>query len=616
MSLFFAITTIVVIGEALRINLQFYNPNQVLPILVNSMSSRKGVLPYPHYSVKTCAPTAEVLERERQRENLGEILWGDRIEPSLYSVRVMQNVTCQEVCTVQYSRSEMAILEKRIDQEYRVNMMLDNLPVAVDVPGGKRTPKVLTGYPLGTPKHLTMLKKTYINNHLHFYIRFNDLDSTESDDITIVGFSVAATSAAHNCKKGGSDVTADAPPVSTDVAEVTYTYSVTWIESSDIRWSTRWDIYLKGEEDDNRIHWISITNSILIIVFLALMVGMILIRSLRRDLLRYNAQKTPEESQEETGWKLVHGDVFRNPPHAVLLASIVGSGVQVLCMCLIALVFALVGTVSPATRGTLLSALIFIYVLLGSVAGFVSGKLFMLFNEVSWRNVFLTGLLVPGSTMVMFLVLNMVSAAKHASSSLALSTVVVLFALWFLCSLPLVIVGAQIAFKSPRPTVPCPVNPVPRLIPTTSAYSQSWGLVLSSGVLPFGAAFIELVYIMSSFWQGRIYYVFGFLGAVFGIVAITCVEVAIVIVYFQLCYEDYRWWWNSFAYPASSGGFLWVYSLYYLLAMTTIRQPTSVALYLGYMTMLSGFFALCTGTVGFLAGFAFVRRIYSSLKID
>jgi len=40
---------------------------------------------------------------------------------------------------------------------------------------------------------------------------------------------------------------------------------------------------------------------------------------------------TPQEDQEEvTGWKLVHGDVFRSPKRGWLLAVMVGTGVQFL----------------------------------------------------------------------------------------------------------------------------------------------------------------------------------------------------------------------------------------------------------------------------------------------
>lgn len=42
-----------------------------------------------------------------------------------------------------------------------------------------------------------------------------------------------------------------------------------------------------------------------------------------------------EETLEETGWKLVHGDVFRPPRFNKLLASLLGAGIQIFCMALI-----------------------------------------------------------------------------------------------------------------------------------------------------------------------------------------------------------------------------------------------------------------------------------------
>lgn len=35
---------------------------------------------------------------------------------------------------------------------------------------------------------------------------------------------------------------------------------------------------------------------------------------------------------EETGWKLVHGDVFRPPPLSKLLTTLVGTGMQIFGM--------------------------------------------------------------------------------------------------------------------------------------------------------------------------------------------------------------------------------------------------------------------------------------------
>ena len=62
-----------------------------------------------------------------------------------------------------------------------------------------------------------------------------------------------------------------------------------------------------------------------------------------------------EEVQEEFGWKLVHGDVFRPPKYGMLLSVMVGSGVQLLIMMLITLFFACLGFLSPSNRGALIT---------------------------------------------------------------------------------------------------------------------------------------------------------------------------------------------------------------------------------------------------------------------
>ena len=55
------------------------------------------------------------------------------------------------------------------------------------------------------------------------------------------------------------------------------------------------------------------------------------------------------------------------------------------------------------------------------------------------------------------------------------------------------------------------------------------------------------------------------------ILIITCSEIAIVMCYFQLCNEDYRWWWRSYLSAASSGGYLMLYSLWYFFSKLKVR---------------------------------------------
>ena len=114
----------------------------------------------------------------------------------------------------------------------------------------------------------------------------------------------------------------------------------------------------------------------------------------------------------------------------------------------------------------------------------------------------------------------------------------------------------------------------------------------------------------------QIYYVFGFLALVLVILTITCAEISIVMVYFQLCYEDYNWWWRSFFISGSSGLHLFLYSVFYFCTTLRISNFWSGLLYFGWMSVMSYTFMVMTGTIGFCATFAFVRMIYSALKVD
>ena len=55
-----------------------------------------------------------------------------------------------------------------------------------------------------------------------------------------------------------------------------------------------------------------------------------------------------------------------------------------------------------------------------------------------------------------------------------------------------------------------------------------------SGILPFGAVFIELYFIFNALWQHQFYYLFGFLFLVFIILVVSCAQIAVVLVYFQV----------------------------------------------------------------------------------
>lgn len=98
-----------------------------------------------------------------------------------------------------------------------------------------------------------------------------------------------------------------------------------------------------------QIHWFSIFNSFMMVIFLTGLVAMILLRTLRNDYAKYTRDDDDIESlehdiSEESGWKLVHGDVFRPPPNLALLSALLGTGVQLALLVLFVILITIAGS--------------------------------------------------------------------------------------------------------------------------------------------------------------------------------------------------------------------------------------------------------------------------------
>lgn len=604
-----------------------YIEGEPVAIKVNSLTSTNGVLPYPFYSLKTCTPSKEDIKRLRRKENLGEILGGEQIEPSFYFAEMKKDAMCRRVCdTIQMDKKDIQLWEKRIESSYKGNMVLDNLPVAVQLPGNNPlAPRVLTGYPLGIPKRLTPQQdKTIVNNHLSFTIGYHEPDFQPNEThvgYRIVYFYVSATSIKWTdpAKECGENTPLDInkfQPLTTADDKFTFTYSVEWKEEPNILWATRWDVYMRGGDGEGRVHWSSIINSLIIVTLLSSLVAMIVLRALRKDIAKYN-EISAEEKIEETGWKLVHGEVFRCPPNATVLIMNVASGTQLLGMSVFVLFFACLGFLSPSNRGGLVTSSILLFAILGCLAGFVAARLLKTLGLQNWKRIFAVGTWYPGVMLGIYLFLNFFTWAEHASSAIPFGTLLLLVALWLVVSVSLTVIGAGYGYRQKELKFPSKVSAVPREIPDIIWYLRPEIAIPLGGTLPFGAAFIELLFIFSSIWQGRIYYVFGFLAVVFVLVVITAAEVSIVYTYFQLTSEEYRWWHRSYFVTASAGVHMFLYSAYYFhTAMQEVTQLTSIILYFGYVAMMSFSFSLLCGAVGFIASFIFVNVIYSAVKVD
>jgi len=316
---------------------------------------------------------------------------------------------------------------------------------------------------------------------------------------------------------------------------IVFTYDVVW-EKSETEWSHRWDAYLFANAPNDKVHWFSITNSIMIVLFLTVMIAMILIRALRKDIAQYNDPAAFEEAKEESGWKLVHGDIFRPPASGVMLFSVfVGSGVQLMLMCVAMLAFTILGLLSPANRGSLTTALIMVFVFMGSFAGYYSSKTYKTFRGTEWKqNTLLTAFLYPGVVFAVMGFLNVVLWAEGSSGALPFSTFFTLLFLWFCVSVPLVFIGSFFGYKKEIPSYPVRTNLIPRAIPNQAWYLNPIITCMMGGILPFGAVSVELFFIMSALWLHQIYFIFGFLFLVMIVLVVTCAEIAILLCYFQV----------------------------------------------------------------------------------
>ncbi|KAL9314387.1 hypothetical protein ACSQ67_019839 [Phaseolus vulgaris] len=565
-----------------------FHKGDLLRVKVNKLSSTKTQLPYSYYSLPYCHPDHIV----DSAENLGEVLRGDRIENSPYVFKMREPQMCNVVCRLTLDEKSAKEFKEKIDDEYRVNMILDNLPLVVPLrrPDHESSLVYLHGFLVGLKGQYAGNKdeKHFVHNHLTFIVKYHRDPVTETS--RIVGFEVKPFSVKHGYEgewDNGTRLTtcdphakklvsgSELPQEVEDKKEIIFTYDVEFQESN-LKWASRWDSYLLMADD--QIHWFSIVNSLMIVLFLSGMVAMIMLRTLYRDISKYNQLETQEEAQEESGWKLVHGDVF---------------------------------------RGGLMTAMLLLWVLMGLGGGYSSGRLYKMFKGPEWKKIALkTAFMFPAIAFSIFFVLNALIWGQRSSGAVPFGTMFALVFLWFGISVPLVFLGGHFGYKTPLAEDPVKTNKIARQIPDQPWYMNSVFSVLIGGILPFGAVFIELFFILTSIWLHQFYYIFGFLFIVFIILIVTCAEITIVLCYFQLCSEDYHWWWRSYLTSGSSALYLFLYAAFYFFTKLEITKPVSGVLYFGYMLLLSYGFFVVTGTIGFYSCFWFIKLIYSSVKID
>lgn len=144
-------------------------------------------------------------------------------------------------------------------------------------------------------------------------------------------------------------------PVPLEVgATLRYTYSVHWKQTTK-PFEQRFNRYLEYDFFEHQIHWFSIFNSFMMVIFLCGLVALILLRTLRNDFARYAKDEELDMEGarvigEDSGWKQVHGDVFRAPEHLILFTALWGSGWQLIVLLLGVILYAMAGACETYTH--------------------------------------------------------------------------------------------------------------------------------------------------------------------------------------------------------------------------------------------------------------------------
>uniref|UniRef100_A0A0R3WMY6 Transmembrane 9 superfamily member n=1 Tax=Hydatigena taeniaeformis TaxID=6205 RepID=A0A0R3WMY6_HYDTA len=387
----------------------------------------------------------------------------------------------------------------------------------------------------------------------------------------------------------------------------------------------RYDYYLDASFYQHRIHWFSIFNSFMMVIFLVVLVSMILLRTLRKDYARYNREDNLEDLErelgDEYGWKQVHGDVFRSPTGTLYFASLIGNGVHITVVSLMVALLALIGKMYTE-RGGVLSTIIFVYALFSPVNGFTGGRTYLHLGGKNWiRQLFVGSLLMPTLVVIIALGINTLALFYQTSRVLPFITMLAVFAIIVFVILPLNLVGTVLGRNIGRSAStgmanPCRVNSVPRPIPSSKWFTKPLIISFIGGVLPFGSIFIEMYFIFTSFWAYKVYYVYGFtLLVVFILIVVTGCS-TVVCTYFLLNAEDYRWQWISFFSGASTAVYVYIYSIYYFLFKTKMFGLFQTAFYFSYMAFFCFSLGCMCGAIGYLSANRFVRTIYSTVKIE
>ncbi|CAO3594751.1 unnamed protein product [Absidia cylindrospora] len=496
-----------------------------------------------------------------------------------------------------------------IQNDYQVEWWLDDIPGAT----ASYTNEISTlvyrvGYPLG---HI-LNGDVFINNHVTFNIIYTTGDDGNPLEIDIAGFEVYPQSIkSGDCQRETIDH--EMQQVTERRTSVTFTYSVKWKRMQTLPHSSPWNRFLIPPNSDT--YFVASINMAIMTLLLSLVVCVIMVKTLKKDV-SVSHDEIHDDFEDVIGWRLVHRDVFRRPAYGGLLASLIGTGIQLLLIALIVVGSVYREQLYLAKPGSLISFFIKLYIPSSCIAGYWSSRIYKVVHGKSWIfNTVLTSLMLPGFITLGLFIQTLFAWSVQSSIAISFRGWLSLILLWGLLVVPLTLLGGYFGDRCERIEHPVRTTQMPRIIPNKRWYQQYNISILFGGIIPFAIMFIDFNELLKSSWQGELYISISHLTLACLIMEVITSQVTVILVFFQLCNEDYHWWWMSFIIGASSSMYMFMYGVIYYITKTNIDGIYSGMIYIINLLLACSLAGLATGSLGFFSAYWMIRRIYSSVKV-
>ncbi|GAB2278638.1 Transmembrane 9 super member 1 [Dionaea muscipula] len=255
-----------------------YQPNDRVILWVNKVGPYNNPQEtYNYYSLPFCRQSGHA---DHKWGGLGEVLGGNELIDSQIEIKFQKNVDKGSICGLELDEAKVKQFKDAIESSYWLEFFIDDLPLWGFV--GEHHPDKNSD----KGQHV-------LYTHKNILIKYN---KNQIIHVNLTQENPKPLEAGHTLEM---------------------TYSVKWLPTN-VTFAHRFDVYLDYPFFEHQIHWFSIFNSFMMVIFLTGLVSMILMRTLRNDYAKYAREDDDLETLErdvgeESGWKLVHGDVFRPP---------------------------------------------------------------------------------------------------------------------------------------------------------------------------------------------------------------------------------------------------------------------------------------------------------------